>query len=66
MKNLIRVERAKLNITQKTLAEEINVSKQTIHSIESGRFSPSVVIALKLARFFNVNVESIFKLEIED
>ena len=63
MKNTIRVERAKLNISQTELAEQIQVSKQTIHSIETGRFVPSTVIALKMARFFKVSIESIFELE---
>ncbi len=66
MKNTIRVERAKLNISQTELAEQIQVSKQTIHSIETGRFVPSTIIALKMARFFKVSVESIFELEPED
>lgn len=66
MKNTIKVERAKLNITQTDLADEIKVSKQTIHSIETGRFVPSTIIALKIARFFKVSVESIFELEAED
>ena len=66
MKNTIKVERAKLNITQTDLAEKIKVSKQTIHSIETGRFVPSTIIALKLALFFNVPVEELFQLEPED
>jgi putative transcriptional regulator len=63
MKNSIKVERAKLNITQSELAAQIKVSKQTIHSIESGRFTPSTIIALKMARYFNTAVENIFQLE---
>jgi putative transcriptional regulator len=63
MKNTIRVERAKLNISQTDLAEAVQVSKQTIHSIETGRFVPSSVIALKIARYFKVPVEAIFELE---
>jgi putative transcriptional regulator len=63
MKNTIRVERAKLNISQTELAEAIQVSKQTIHSIETGRFVPSSIIVLKIARHFKVPVESIFELE---
>lgn len=63
MKNTIRVERAKLNISQSELAEQVQVSKQTIHSIETGRFVPSTLIALKMARYFKVSVESIFELE---
>ena len=66
MRNSIKVERAKLNITQTDLAEGIKVSKQTIHSIETGRFVPSTVIALKLAQYFNVKVEDLFQLEPED
>ena len=66
MKNTIKVERAKLNITQTDLAEGIQVSKQTIHSIETGRFIPSTVIALKIARFFKVSVESVFELDPDD
>jgi len=66
MKNTIKVERAKMDITQTDLAVAIGVSKQTIHSIESGRFVPSSVIALKMARFFNTSVEAIFELEPED
>ena len=63
MKNTIRVERAKLNISQTDLAEAVQVSKQTIHSIETGRFVPSTLIALKIARHFKVPLESIFELE---
>ena len=63
MKNTIRVERAKLNISQTDLAGAVQVSKQTIHSIETGRFVPSTVIALKIARYFKVPIESVFELE---
>ncbi|MDR3680185.1 MAG: helix-turn-helix transcriptional regulator [Flavipsychrobacter sp.] len=66
MKNTIRVERAKLDITQSDLAEQINVSKQTILSIEKGKFTPSTILALKIARYFKVRVEDIFELEPED
>jgi len=66
MKNTIRVERAKLDMTQGELAEKVNVSKQTILSIEKGKFSPSAILAMKIARFFNAKVEDIFELEPED
>ena len=66
MKNTIKVERAKLGISQTELAENVGVSKQTIHSVETGRFVPSTVLALKIARFFNAPVESIFELEPTD
>ena len=61
--NTLRVERAKLNITQKDLAEEIGVARQTIHSIENGKFTPSVELALRLARFFDTTVDEIFSLK---
>lgn len=63
MKNTIRVERAKLNISQTELAVQVGVSKQTIHSLETGRYVPSTVLSLKIARFFNVKMEDIFELE---
>jgi len=63
MKNTIRVERARHEMTQADLAEKISVSRQTIHAIEKGKFVPSTVLALKIARFFEVKVEEIFTLE---
>jgi putative transcriptional regulator len=63
MKNTIKVERAKLNISQAELAEKIDVSRQTINSIERGKFIPSTVIALKMASVFGCNVEDFFSLE---
>ena len=66
MKNLIKVERARKNITQADLAEIIHVSRQTIHAIETGKFVPSTMLALKMARYFGCKVEDIFELEEED
>lgn len=63
MKNRIRVERAELRMTQQQLAEAIGVSRQTIHAIETGRFIPSTVLALKIARLFGKPVETIFQLD---
>lgn len=63
MKNRIRVERAELRMTQQQLAEVIGVSRQAIHAIENGRFIPSTVLALKIARLFRKPVETIFQLE---
>lgn len=63
MKNRIRVERAELRMTQQQLAEAIGVSRQTIHAIETGRFIPSTVLALKIARLFGKSVETIFQLD---
>jgi putative transcriptional regulator len=66
MKNNLRVQRAIMNITQAGLATSIQVSRQTINSIEAGKYVPSTVLALKLARLFNKPVEEIFQLEEED
>ncbi len=63
MDNNIRVERAKNKMTQAELAKKVKVSRQTIHSIETGKFVPSTVLALKIARFFGVKLENIFKLK---
>ena len=66
MKNSIKVERAKKNMTQEDLAEQISVSRQTINAIETGRFVPSTILALKIARHFKTTVEQIFDLEKND
>ncbi|WP_184548453.1 helix-turn-helix transcriptional regulator [Mucilaginibacter sp. FT3.2] len=66
MKNNIRVERAIKNITQADLALAIGVSRQTINTIESNRYVPSTVLALKIARVFGKPVEEIFTLDDED
>ncbi|HMP99011.1 MAG TPA: helix-turn-helix transcriptional regulator [Cyclobacteriaceae bacterium] len=66
MKNNIRVERAIKNITQAELAELVGVSRQTINTIESNKFVPSTVLALKIARVFAKPVEDVFQLEETD
>lgn len=63
MKNTIRIERAIKDITQADLASLINVSRQTINTIESNRYVPSTILALKIARIFGKPVEEIFILE---
>lgn len=63
MKNNIRVERAVIKISQQLLADAIGVSRQTINAIESGKFIPSTVLSMKIARFFNKPVEEVFQLE---
>ena len=63
MKNTIKVERAKKNWTQADLADKIGVSRQAINSIETGRFVPSTVLALKMAKVFGTTVEIIFQLD---
>ena len=66
MTNNVKVQRAIKNIGQSELAEKLSVSRQTIHSIESGKFVPSTLLALKLAKVFEVTVEEIFQLEDKD
>ena len=66
MKNTLRIERARHNLTQAELAGKINVSRQTINAIESGKYVPSTVLALKLAKVFALPVEELFALEEED
>jgi putative transcriptional regulator len=66
MKNSIRVERAIKNITQAELADLIGVSRQTINTIESNKYVPSTVLALKIARVFEKPVEQVFMLENTD
>ena len=61
--NRIRVFRAEQRISQGELAERIGVSRKTISTIEVGRFVPSTVIALKIARYFGVTVEDVFSLK---
>ena len=63
MKNSIKVERARHDMTQAQLAEKISVSRQTINAMEAGKYVPSTVLALKLAKVFGVRVENIFSLE---
>lgn len=63
MKNNIRVERAIKDITQAELAGQVGVSRQTINSIESNKYVPSTLLALKIARVFGKPVEEVFMLE---
>ena len=66
MKNRIRVARAEVRMTQQQLADAISVSRQTINAIESGKFVPSTVLALKMANVFEKSVEELFILSDED
>lgn len=63
MKNKIRVARAEERMTQQQLADAVGVSRQTINAIESGKFVPSTVLALKIAQNFGKAVEEIFQLD---
>lgn len=66
MKNSVKVERAKRNLTQANLAELAKVTRQTINAMELGKYVPSTVLALRLASIFEIGVGEIFELEKED
>lgn len=66
MKNTVKVERAIKNITQQELAEAVGVSRQTINFIETGRYMPSTIVALKIAKYFGKHADEIFQLESTD
>lgn len=61
--NQIKVQRAIKNITQEELAAQIGVTRKTINTIETGKFIPSTILAIKLARFFGMKVEELFTLK---
>lgn len=60
MKNKLKVYRAMNDLTQEDLAKELKVTRQTIIAIEKLKYDPSLVLAFKIARFFNVPIEDIF------
>jgi putative transcriptional regulator len=66
MKNRLKVERAKLDITQQQLADIVNVSRQTINSIEAERYIPSTLLAIKISDVFKTTVNELFKLEMDE
>ena len=63
MKNTIKVERARKNWTQADLAKYIGISRQGLNSIETGKFIPSTLLALRMAKVFNTTVEVLFQLD---
>lgn len=63
MKNNIKKLRTEKRISQQILAENLGVSRQTINSIEKGRFDPSLKLTIKIVRFFDKDLESIFKID---
>ncbi|WP_119079920.1 helix-turn-helix transcriptional regulator [Chitinophaga alhagiae] len=66
MKNFIKVERARKNLTQAELAEKVKVARQTIIAIEAGKFVPSTILAFKIARVLDCKADDLFTLEEED
>lgn len=65
MKNKLEEHRKRLNITQEELADRLEVSRQTIISLEKGRYNPSILLAFRLARFFDTTIEELFIFEEE-
>jgi putative transcriptional regulator len=63
VKNHLEELRKMSDMTQEMLADRLEVSRQTIGSLESGRYNPSILLAFKLARFFNVTIEEMFVYE---
>jgi putative transcriptional regulator len=60
MKNRLRVLRAERNWSQADLADRLEVSRQSVNAIETGKFDPSLPLAFKLARLFETSIEAIF------
>lgn len=60
VENDVRVHRLARGLSQKSLAEALKVSRQTVNSIETGRYTPSLSLALALARYFDTTVEDLF------
>ena len=63
MENTIKVLRAVKGLTQEQLADDLGVTRQTIHAVESGKYKPSIDLAFKLARYFDTSIEEIFYYE---
>lgn len=65
MKNRLEEIRRQYKVTQEELANALEVSRQTIGSLENGRYNPSIILAFKIARYFNMQIEEIFIYEEE-
>lgn len=66
MENDLKVWRARRDLTQKELADEVGVSRQTINAIEVGRYDPSLALAFELAAYFDCSIEDIFTYDGDD
>lgn len=66
MKNRLRVLRAEYQWSQADLADKLNVSRQTINALETGKYLPSLALAFKIARLFRMSIEEIFQPEDAD
>ena len=66
MKNRLEELRKRLGLRQEELAEALEVSRQTISSLENGRYNPSILLAFRIARYFGMSIEEIFIYEGEE
>ena len=66
MKNRLEEIRKERNITQEELAKVLEVSRQTVSSLENGRYNPSIILAFKISKYFNMPIEEIFIYEEEE
>ena len=66
MKNIIEEIRKQKNIKQEDFAKHMGVSRQTISSLENGRYNPSIILAYKIAKYFEMRIEDVFIFEDED
>ena len=66
MKNIIEKIRKEKGILQEDFAKSMGVSRQTISSLENGRYNPSITLAYKIAKYFNLTIEEVFMFEEED
>jgi len=66
LKNRLEEIRKERGIKQEELANVLEVSRQTISSLENGRYNPSIILAFKIARYFNMSIEEIFIFEEDD
>ena len=60
MKNRLEELRKQRGITQEELADALSVSRQTVGSLENGRYNPSIILAFKIANYFHVTIEEVF------
>lgn len=60
MKNNLEKLRNGCNLTQEQLANKLKVTRQTINSIEKGKYNPSIILAFKISKFFNTTIENVF------
>jgi len=63
IQNDIKIKRTEKNITQEELAEAVGVSRQTIVAIEKGNYTPSLMLGMQIAKFFNISIEELFRVK---